>query len=303
MHRFIYINGIRTTIYPYFGFGATLVLFLFNYLYFKQKKESLSRLSLLFTEKPSENRFFRFFKSPGFFAFIEIFLVSFQYNLANSFATPFGKIIGDNINYFGMLFAVPFFLLLFYYEVGLNPLKQTDTIAPSFPLALIVAKLGCFFAGCCHGYEWEHGIYNMKTERLEFPVQLVEMTVALLIFAFLMYYKKKAKPGTLFPLFTILYSATRFFSEFLRGEAEPLFWLIKPYHLFCVAGVILGIIEYIIAVKYGNKLVELCENSVICNFIEKRIMLRRKKKLDKKKPIVHHKKKKVTKKRITTRHK
>lgn len=303
MHRYVYIDGIERLIYDYFSYGVISLIYIYNFLCFKQKKESLSRLSLMISAYPTENKVVKFFISKNFLAAFETVLTVATYLLSTTFMGIFGAMIGDVNNYFGMVYFIALLLLFTAYLIGLNPLKQADTFAPSIPFSLILAKIGCFFTGCCHGYEWKYGYYNMKTGLVEFPVQLLEATEALFIFIFLLCYKKKSKPGTLLPMFTILYSGLRFFSEFLRGEAEPMFWIIKPYHLFCIAGVILGVAEYWFITRYGNKLVEICKNSFICNFIEKRLAPRIKKKADAQKTVVHHRKKKKKNTKKTTRKK
>ena len=83
-------------------------------------------------------------------------------------------------------------------------------------------------------------MYNHAVQAKEFPVQLVEMGLAALIFIFLLVFKKKIRLGGMLPTYIILYSATRFFSEFLRCEPNLLFGL-KTYQFLCILGVLYGI--------------------------------------------------------------
>ena len=83
-------------------------------------------------------------------------------------------------------------------------------------------------------------MYNYAVQAKEFPVQLVEMGLAALIFVFLMVFKRKIRAGNILPIYIILYSATRFFSEFLRCEPDLLLGL-KTYQFLCVLGVIWGV--------------------------------------------------------------
>lgn len=64
--------------------------------------------------------------------------------------------------------------------------------------------------------------------------------------------KHNAKPGLAVPLFVIAYSATRFCSEFFRHE-ENVLGPLKVFHLFCIMGVFLGVIELLIVFNIGDK--------------------------------------------------
>lgn len=164
-----------------------------------------------------------------------------------------GKLLGTGANYFGILFFSPIILVLGCYLARLDVIRIFDLIAPTYPLALIFAKTGCFFAGCCKGIEWEHGLYNFDDKLYQVPVQLIEIAFALLLFIIFFSARKKIKTGTGFPLYMILYSSTRFFSEFLRAEPD-IFIGLKMYHLCCITGVVVGIIIYIIALNFSEKI-------------------------------------------------
>ena len=125
-------------------------------------------------------------------------------------------------NYYGTALIGPFMLAAVCFVFGIDVIRAFDLIAPSYALGLVSSKIGCFAAGCCNGIEWEHGLYNYQYERFEVPVQLIESGLALLVFVILVLIRNKTKPGTLFPLYLILYSSTRFCSEFLRSEPEIL---------------------------------------------------------------------------------
>ena len=114
------------------------------------------------------------------------------------------------------------------------------------PFHLFFVKMSCFCAGCCHGIPWEHGLYNYNPNYLgrQVPVQLIEAFWGLLIFFFLLWYRKKAKTGNIFPMYMILYSATRFISEFLRPE-ENVLGPLKMYHILCLVGIVYGILHLV----------------------------------------------------------
>ena len=101
-----------------------------------------------------------------------------------------------------------------------------DYCAPCMSLLQGVAHIACSFAGCCHGYRTDWGIWNVSYECYMFPIQLLESLVAFLIFAFIEIYSKKANmygKGRLYPISLILFGSTRFFLEFLRDNKKVFF--------------------------------------------------------------------------------
>ena len=151
---------------------------------------------------------------------------------------------GGNANYFGSLTAwfIAFFVLPLLMKIP--PFKTLDLLTPGLPLSLTISKLGCFCWGCCYSFEISERFYrNNLTYRYEFPVQLVESAVALLIFFFFLWYRKRSyRSGTLFPLYVILYSATRFFTEFLRDDLPDVAGFLDAYQIMCIVYVIIGLI-------------------------------------------------------------
>lgn len=258
MYKYLFLGDAKIQWYNIFNAAGYVVLVIFNCLRFKQKSEFLSlffiRTQNYFIKELRINTRFRFLKRSLFWAFIEQLLFSAIQTVPALFLSPlFAQIFNTGANYFGILLCIPFILLVFYWLLGTAPCKQSDLLTTAFPLALVFYKLACFCQGCCHGFESKIGLYNYNTYAVEVPVQLVETVCALLIFVFLMLWQKKAKPGTLLPLYTILYCGLRFGSEFLRHEDNVLGPL-KTYHLLCIAGFVIGIIEYVLIDRFGEKL-------------------------------------------------
>lgn len=249
-----YLGAADILLYDILNLISAVFLLVFNLTQIKKKRLISSNASLLLINYFQKKKKSKLLSNINFWIIIEIVIISLvQYGLAPNLNDKFGEIVGTGDNYFGTLFFIPFILLIFYYIIGVDPLKQTDLITPAYPLALVVVKLACFCHGCCNGIECSFGLYNHDTGLFEFPVQLVESGLALLIFISLLLWRKKAKDGTLFPTYLIMYSATRFFSEFLRSEPDVI-WNLKTYHILCIIGVIVGIIELIIVLKFGNKI-------------------------------------------------
>lgn len=251
MYVFLGDTGIR--MYEFLGVISVFSLVIYNIFQINRKNIELGKMF-------NRLRGFLFKKSLKkgllFFAVVESIITSaFQNALVAQINVSFGDLVGTGGNYFGLLYFGPFILFLWFYIAAVNPLKYMDLITPAYALALITVKLSCFCAGCCGGIQCSWGLYFPSKDVVMFPSQLLECGLALVIFIFLLFYKKKAKEGTLFPVFMILYSGTRFFAEFLRGE-ENVFWILKTYHILCIIGVVVGCIWLFIAYKFSDKILE-----------------------------------------------
>ena len=268
-------------LYGICGTLATIALYLFNYLNFKNKREVLSNSSSIIVNIFLKKDNTSFFADSRLWIFLEITIISFvQHNLLGAFLhTELGRIFKTGANYYGTAFFKPIILFVLFYIIAVNPLKQMDLITPAFPLALVFIKLACFVNGCCTGFECSWGItnYYKAGPKKEFPTQLVEAGLALLIFLFLLWYRKRAKEGTLFPVYLILYSATRFFSEFTRYE-DNIWGPLKTYHFFCIVGVIVGIAELLIVLKFSENIKLLYDRNPFPWIQEKNIVHRKSKK-------------------------
>lgn len=296
------LGEMERTFYFIFVTLGTCAIFIYNLFQIKYKKQFLSIVSERAINKAEKKGL----KLPTatIAAVIEIFLIFILfYYSAGTANVLFGKCIGMSANYFGTIYFSPLLLVLGCYILGLDVEKVFDMIAPCYPLGLIFSKTACFMAGCCRGIEWEHGIYNYDVGLYEVPIQLIEASVALIIFVILFSLRKKFKRGTGFPLYLILYSSTRFFTEFLRVEPD-IFMNLKLYHFCCISGVIVGAVLYVIALKFSDRISQsFTENNRMLRFAFKYFEKKKKQKSIKKAkkqkekqrremPIVHHKKKK-----------
>ena len=242
IHLYTFLNDI-----------ACILVYIFNILSFKSKTKAIGRGTEYFTKKPgrsnkSEMNFVKVLLILG-----EIVLISYAQYQLGAMNRMLGRLIGTGANYFGLLFFSPVVVSFFCLVLGIDVFKQMDIITPALPLALTVSKLACFFQGCCGGIECSFGMYNHMSERVEFPVQLVETALAAGIFIFLMIWRKKAKEGTVYPVYVILYSATRFFSEFLRKE-ENVLLLLKKYHILCLVGIAAGFLLLYVIKNYKERI-------------------------------------------------
>ena len=256
MYEILGDTGIR--MYGLVNILASVSLLVFNILQFKRKKLFVSGLSSFAMDKLLNEKSK---KSLLIFTIVELVFTSvFQDVFCGVINTKFGNIVNTGSNYFGSLFFVPVILFVWFYFISVNPLKEMDLITPAFALRLFFVKLACFCEGCCKGFECSWGLYYPGEDMVMFPSQLLEALVSLVLFGFFMVYRKRAKEGTLFPVYLILYSATRFFTEFTRIE-ENVLWVFKTYHILCLVGILVGIIWLVIVKKYSTKIIEIYEDA------------------------------------------
>lgn len=245
--------------------GVTIFIYIFavitNFSMIKKKTTMLGAPAGFVVERLSpvaqKHKILKPISSKYLWAVIEILLFSFTQFLPQPILNSgFGDLVGTGGNFFGFMYFSPLIMIGVFLLVWANPLQNMDYFTFSVPITLFFGKIGCFCAGCCNGVWWPGGFYNYATQREEIPIQLVEAAWAVLIFVFIIVYNKKAKnrkDGELFPLTLILFSGTRFISEFWRGQT--LVWRsFRYYHLFCAIGLVVGIVELVIVRKYGDKI-------------------------------------------------
>lgn len=140
----------------------------------------------------------------------------------------------DTIKNTGIVFYGGLFGLLVGYRWGLNSKLITvkdphaiDTLAVCIPLFHAIARIGCFFAGCCYGIESDvlsisytimgNGIANTANR---IPVQLIEaaFNVGIFIYLFILIRKEDWKNKNLLLRYITIYSCGRFLLEFIRGD-------------------------------------------------------------------------------------
>lgn len=247
-----YLGNTGINMYNLLNTLTIIPVLIFNLCQFKEKKKLLGSFAISVLDRTQKN------SSPLFLNLavaLEILIVTiFQYAFTGQTNSVFGKIFDTGSNYFGLLYINPILVALICFVLGIKFLKQMDLFTPGFPLALILAKLGCFCHGCCGGAACEFGLYNHRYDAVEFPTQLVEMATAVLLFAFLMIYRKKAEEGTMFPVYLISYSATRFLCQFLRVDFPDIFWCFDIYHILSLAGIAIGLVELYLVKKHRDKI-------------------------------------------------
>lgn len=135
----------------------------------------------------------------------------------------------------------------------------TDAL-PVIPIGIAIAhafgRLGCFFAGCCHGAQTD-AWYGIEMYAVNYgkvlkvvPTQLFEC-IFLFVLAFIMYVLyRKFKFNCNFGVYAIAYGIWRFCLEFIRDDHRGDFVSgLTPSQFWSIVMVVLGI-AYFFAYKY-----------------------------------------------------
>ena len=169
-----------------------------------------------------------------------IFSAVLMFNLENINSGKFQF----GLSFFGTVFFLPVFMFLVSLLYKINKLKFMDYWALTIPLELAFVRFGCFLSGCCLGIVSNHGIhYPFEPEGMfRIPVQLYEVVLDLLIFAFLLFLEKKNKQsGFLYIVFMGCYGLIRFVLEFFRDTPKD-FYGLSNGQIFAFVCVFLSII-------------------------------------------------------------
>lgn len=163
------------------------------------------------------------------------FAVLFQ-AVYNYFDTDIFKIASDTgaTFYGGLLGGAGVFLSVWFLggKLFLKGEKQGEEVkkfpdmlhiaACCIPLGHGIGRLGCFFAGCCHGKEsdawYAVRMHTEKGYQSVVPVQLFEAIFLFLLAGVLFYLFFKKQNLPLFPVYCGGYGVWRFFIEYARND-------------------------------------------------------------------------------------
>ncbi len=112
------------------------------------------------------------------------------------------------------------------------PLSKTlDIVAPYLALGQSIGRIGCFLNGCCYGKptNFFFAVYFPEEFVARHPTQLYASLNLLLIFIIL-----RVSRAPSFLLYCLLYSGSRFFIEYFRGDNLPVFATFTIHQLISV---------------------------------------------------------------------
>ncbi len=162
-----------------------------------------------------------------------------------------------------LLITLPPYLM--YQQIPVMPLLDLTGIYGA--LLQAIARLGCFFAGCCHGHPatvlWAITYTHPESDAILnvpiHPSQLYSSLSLLFIFIVIRFVARPwlTKPGQLFGFYLALSSAERIFNDFFRMEhyQESLFLnLFTQNQLLTLCLLSIGLMWFIVAsMRQSNK--------------------------------------------------
>ncbi len=139
--------------------------------------------------------------------------------------------VSTGVFFGGLMTAIPF-CILWFRHIGMPFLQGLDLLALAGTIAEGVGRWGCFFSGCCWGtptdLPWAVTFPEIA-RRLHaglpavpiHPTQIYMSLISLAILGILLVlYRRKRFHGRIITVYVMLYAVTRFFIEFVRGDAE-----------------------------------------------------------------------------------
>lgn len=157
------------------------------------------------------------------------FLTGIYRNIGNGEKVTLETMLDTGIVFYGGLFG-----LLIVYMLCLHSKRccldkyAVDVLAVCIPLFHSIARIGCFFSGCCFGKIYE-GVLSINyitiingniDENMRFPIQLIEALFEFLLFLYLLnsLNSDQWKEKKILIRYLIFYSIFRFMFEYLRGD-------------------------------------------------------------------------------------
>ncbi len=129
------------------------------------------------------------------------------------------------LSFYGGFILATICAIIFLKRNRLAILGALDLLVPYLALAQAIGRIGCFLNGCCYGKAATSGllVYFPQEAIGRYPVQIYSSLNLLLIFIILRIFQARARrkfsqPGRVFLLYCLLYSFSRFFMEYLRGD-------------------------------------------------------------------------------------
>ena len=157
-------------------------------------------------------------------------------------AIPPEDILRGGLVFYGGLYG---FLLVYRITVRFQKRElqeSLDTVTVCIPLFHSIARVGCYYAGCCYGIQTEAG--------RRIPVSLIEAGFNVMIFVLLyMLLIKNIAKNHLIMVYLLVYSLIRFCLEFLRGDQARGFIGFLSVSQVISALTLIMIVTYIIKVN------------------------------------------------------
>ena len=160
----------------------------------------------------------------------------------------------------GTILGVACVVIGYLYQQKLPFFTIGDRIALYTPLAQALGRIGCFYAGCCHGLPTNHLLSVIYTDpeslaplyRPLIPTQVISSLCLCVIFLFLRWQQKKFKnPGQLLAFFMMWIALERFAIDFLRADRTLVFGPLSLIQMVAIGIFVIGQILFYISKKHS----------------------------------------------------
>ncbi len=163
-----------------------------------------------------------------------------------------------------LITAIPFGIYWFH-RIKLPVLQGLDILALMGAVAEGVGRWGCFFSGCCWGTPTElpwavtfpEIARRMHAGLPGVPIHPTQIYLSLNSLAILgilvLLYRRKRFHGQIITVYVMLYTITRFFMEFVRGDAERGFVLGGRLSTSQFLGILLAVSAGAAYAYYGRR--------------------------------------------------
>ena len=179
--------------------------------------------------------------------------------------TFIGGLIGGVISFLGIYFLYVYVINpclkkgnLFKSDMNKGVFYLVRVAPPAITTAHAFGRIGCLFAGCCHGKvttEW-YGIWNEEVGAKTVPIQLYEAIFLFLISAVMIFLLFKFAFKDNMSLYLVSYGIWRFIIEFFRADYRGSFIPgLSPSQFWSIIMVILGI-GFFFIYRYFDKKIE-----------------------------------------------
>ncbi len=193
-----------------------------------------------------------------------LFYVITEFDLFKNDPIKIFKIWEGGLVFYGGFIGVVLVFAFYVKKVKMDLWKTADISTPSIAIGHGIARMGCFFAGCCYGkpcdLPWAITFTNpLSVAPLGIPLhpsQIYSVINNLFIFIFIMWFRKHTKfKGQLFWTYVILYAITRSIIELFRDDPRgSILGIVTTSQAVAIVMVITSItMMFILSKRAGNK--------------------------------------------------
>lgn len=153
-------------------------------------------------------------------------------------------------SYYGGILLMPVFCLILAPMFRIKYKDVTDMFGAAAGGMLAIMRLQCAYHGCCGGR-----IVTLPSgATFAFPSPFVELVVVLILMVVVVLCGKNPKMrGKLFPLYLILYGATRFILNGFRDGLVPFVGKLPAGHFWSLVAIVIGIAWLVVDTQLAKK--------------------------------------------------